>query len=208
VAPSGAAALIVEGTDAELVCEYSILGPVRAAADSEARFSDCFLDSGSDTAMVYSAVDGSGFGAPLTLEECTLIGCVRTRELTLASNSIFFARGDAGTNAIAAERLQQGCVRFCYVPPFSRVPRRHRCQPDPETLDPMMRPIFTSLRYGDAGYGQLSRRTHPAIREGASDESEMGAFHHLFQPQREANLRTHLDEYLRFGMEAEIFYAS
>jgi hypothetical protein len=71
-----------------------------------------------------------------------------------------------------------------------------------------VRPVFTSLRYGDAGYCQLSLLCSAAIRQGADDEAEMGAFHNLFQPQRESNLRARLDEYLRFGLEAGIFYAS
>ena len=33
----------------------------------------------------------------------------------------------------------------------------------------------------------------------------MGAFHELFEPQRETNLRIRLDEYLRFGLEAGVF---
>jgi hypothetical protein len=33
----------------------------------------------------------------------------------------------------------------------------------------------------------------------------MGVFCMLQQPQREGNLRTALDEYLRFGLEAGIF---
>jgi len=36
----------------------------------------------------------------------------------------------------------------------------------------------------------------------------MGAFHNLYQPRREENLRAALNEYLRFGLEAGIFYAS
>ena len=36
----------------------------------------------------------------------------------------------------------------------------------------------------------------------------MGAYHRLYAPQREANLRTRLDEYLRFGLEAGILYAT
>jgi hypothetical protein len=36
----------------------------------------------------------------------------------------------------------------------------------------------------------------------------MGVFHDLYQPQRESHLRTRLDEYLRFGLEAGILYAS
>ena len=34
----------------------------------------------------------------------------------------------------------------------------------------------------------------------------MGAYHLLFQPQREANLRIRLEEYLRFGLEAGVFF--
>jgi hypothetical protein len=34
----------------------------------------------------------------------------------------------------------------------------------------------------------------------------MGAFHDLFQPQRETNLKVRLEEYLRFGLEAGSFY--
>ena len=36
----------------------------------------------------------------------------------------------------------------------------------------------------------------------------MGAFHFLYQPQRESDLRTRLDEYLRVGLEAGIFHES
>jgi hypothetical protein len=55
---------------------------------------------------------------------------------------------------------------------------------------------------------QLNAACDESIRRGADDESEIGVFHDLFQPQRESDLRTRLDEFLRFGMEAGIFYAS
>ena len=44
------------------------------------------------------------------------------------------------------------------------------------------------------------------IRTGADNGSEMGAFNFLRQVQREANIRIVLDEYLRFGMEAGLFF--
>src|SRR5262250_876382 len=46
------------------------------------------------------------------------------------------------------------------------------------------------------------------ITQGGDDGAEMGAFHDLFWPQRESNIRARLDEFLRFGLEAGIFYAS
>ena len=71
-----------------------------------------------------------------------------------------------------------------------------------------MLPHFTSLRYGDPGYAQLRRATDASIREGADDGGEIGVMHPLHQPQRETNLRIRLDEYLRFGLHAGIFYVT
>ncbi|MGH2627488.1 MAG: hypothetical protein ACRDHY_12660, partial [Anaerolineales bacterium] len=67
---------------------------------------------------------------------------------------------------------------------------------------------FTAERYGRPGYAQLSTDSAAEIRRGADDESEMGAFHHLYQPQREANLCARLDEYTPAGMQAGIVLAS
>jgi hypothetical protein len=131
---------------------------------------------------------------------------------------------------VNARRRQEGCVRFCYVPRNlqdpaldSRVPRRYRCQPDlalekvgGDTVDPnvaktvlrRVKPRFTSDKYGDPAYAQLSLRCPKEISGGAEDGSEMGVFNHLKQPHREANLTVALDEYLRFGLEAGLFYVT
>jgi hypothetical protein len=68
-----------------------------------------------------------------------------------------------------------------------------------------VRPAFTSETYGDPGYAQLGRAVSAKISAGGDNGSEMGAFNHLFQPQRIADLRQSLDEYLRFGLEAGVF---
>ena len=87
-------------------------------------------------------------------------------------------------------------------------PRRYRCQPEPDADIERVRPIFSSLKYGQPEYCQLRPDCPDEIRRGADDESEMGALHDLYQAQREAHLRARLDEYLRFGLEAGIFYAT
>jgi hypothetical protein len=69
-----------------------------------------------------------------------------------------------------------------------------------------IQPRFTSLEYAQPGYGQLSQICPPEIRQGTEDGSEMGAFSHLKQSQREANLQSVLNEYLRLGLKAGIFY--
>ena len=67
-------------------------------------------------------------------------------------------------------------------------------------------PRFTSKIYADPGYCQLSRACAIQLYTGAEDGAEMGVFNFLKQPQREANLQISLEEYLRFGLEAGIFY--
>ena len=44
-----------------------------------------------------------------------------------------------------------------------------------------------------------------AVWQGADDESQIGAYHLLFETQGVGNLRTRIDEYLPFGLEAGIF---
>jgi hypothetical protein len=68
-------------------------------------------------------------------------------------------------------------------------------------------PRFTSLRFGDSAYGQLARDGAEEIARGAQDESEMGAFHDLFLPQRVAGLRARLAASTPAGMETGIIYA-
>jgi hypothetical protein len=118
------------------------------------------------------------------------------------------------------ERTQAGCIRFSALPSaVSTTPRRYQCQPDlalAGITDPVvaagtrarLTPLFTSTAYGDPGYAQLSSSCASEIRAGADNSSEMGAFYSLQQPQRDANLRTALLEYLRFGLQAGIFYVT
>ena len=69
-------------------------------------------------------------------------------------------------------------------------------------------PEFNSTRYGRAAYCQLAATCAVEITTGAEDESEMGAFHDLFQPQRATNLRTRLAEYTPAGINAGIIFAT
>ncbi|MFI5045302.1 MAG: hypothetical protein ACHQDC_10940, partial [Acidimicrobiales bacterium] len=127
------------------------------------------------------------------------------------SNSLILAESTGAADPwpapLWAERRQVGCIRFSYVPTPARTPPRFECVPR-DGVDPGAVPHHTSLRFGDPAYGQLRHTTHSAIRQGADDESEMGATHELYAPQREANLAIRLDEYLRFGLQAGWFHAT
>ncbi len=208
--------LIVESLNTRVEIDSCIMGALQVVDENtHVQITNSIVDATAEERAAYTAPnDELAPGGPLRIENSTIIGKLHTREIELASNTIFLARL-AGQDtwlklsaAILSDRLQEGCVRFSYLPPASRVPRRYHCQPATDADALRIRPQFTSLRYGDPGYCQLSQRCAVEIRQGADDEAEMGAFHNLYQPQRETNLRVRLDEYLRFGLEAGIFYAS
>ena len=203
--------LLVESPNTLVEIEQCIVGGLRAHDGARVWIANSIVDATAESDVAYAAIDGNAAGAPLEVQNSTIIGKVHTSMMTLASNTVFLAsleEFDSWVAPVRAQRLQQGCVRFSYLPPGSQVPRPYHCQPQHSDGGARVHPVFTSLRYGDAGYCQLGSRCALEIRQGADDEAEMGAFHDLFQPQREANLRARLDEYLRFGLEAGIFYAS
>lgn len=203
--------IVVELPNTSIELEKTITGGLRVIEDAKVVISNSIVDAGSETAIAYTGLSGEEPGGTLNVTNSTIIGRVYTAIMELASNSIFIAdsaESEGWTAPVIAQRLQQGCVRFSYIPPGSKLPRAYHCQPSGLVDADRVRPIFTSLNYGDAGYGQLSKHCAVEITGGADDEAEMGAFHDLYQPQREINLRNRLDEYLRFGLEAGIFYAS
>ena len=166
-------------------------------------------------------------GPPAHVERSTVFGSSRFFELELASESIF-------TGSVRVERTQAGCVRFCFLPRGSKTPRQYRCQPDLEiarlkaerreelgtSLPPAveaeievattrwLKPTFGATVYGRPDYAQLRTTAPVQIRTGAADGSEMGVFCRLKQPQREANLRLRLEEYLPIGLEPGLIYVT
>jgi hypothetical protein len=210
--------------------EHSIIGAIQVNRD-EVREDPCRIYI-SDSIIDATSVDAMAVGAPeklcafsiLDIRRCTVFGKVQTHAIALAENCIFMG-------VMQDCRRQQGCMRFCYVTPGSRTPKRYECQPDlveravqalaqEDSLPNAQRaallqqerarvePEFNSTRYGTPTYCQLSDHCAPEITRGADDQSEMGAFHDLYQPQRAANLRARLDEFTPAGMTAGIIYAS
>jgi hypothetical protein len=209
VVPSGTCVLVESSGSAggdngalEIDLERTICGGVELAAGVP--------ELSIQTSIVQAAAALAAPDAAVRIDACTIIGSTTVRSLN-ADNSIF-------TGPVAAARGQIGCVRFCFVPrdPATSTPRRYRCQPDlalRNVDDPALRgviearvvPVFTTAVYGQPGYAQLGARCPVEIRTGAENGAEMGAFMFLAQPQRRANLRAALDEYLRLGLEAGVF---
>jgi hypothetical protein len=236
-AREGEPSLELYNVRAKVRIEHSILGSIQIHEDEvkddpiPVRIADSILDA---TSPEREAIGAPGFAvahAVLTIKRCTVFGIVDVHAVELAENCIF-------NDCLNVARRQLGCMRFCYVPFGCRTPRRYHCQPDlvtqaieeklrveaaaksepapPQTeLDAAkarerlrVKPQFNSKRYGTPTYCQLADTCAEEIKRGADDESEMGAFHDLFQPQREANLLARLEEFTPAGMDVGIIYAT
>ena len=225
-------------TDACVIIEHSIIGSIQVNQDEvrtdpvQIHISDSILDATSKEREAVGAPGCPVAHAVLKIIRCTIFGQVQTHAIELAENSIFMG-------LIKVARRQVGCMRFCYVTPGSRTPRRYNCQPDlvkkqvdirfeeerntKEEKDRMteeerdrlieteplrVKPGFNSSRYGTPTYCQLADHCAEEIKRGADDQSEMGVFHDLYQPQKTANLEARLEEYTPAGMDAGIIFTS
>jgi hypothetical protein len=228
--------LVVDRANVRLSVEHSIIGSVMINLDEvklepvPVRITDSILDAtGVDCrrpeCVAISDGELSYAHAVLTIQRSTVIGRVLVHAVELGENTIFYS-------PLRVARSQYGCLRFSYVTtPGSRTPRRVSCQPDlvQQTLTEAadwsalpagdraarqtgeaqrVRPLFNSVRYGTNTYCQLALTCAPEITGGADDESEMGVYHDLYQPQRAANLRARLAEYSPAGMEAGLIFIS
>jgi hypothetical protein len=201
--------LLAAAPGSQVQMDHSITGGWRVDSTITADIADSILDATSPCGTAFSALNDYGPGGPLRIQNSTVVGKVHVTLMDLASNVIFWSRRaafDAWPAPLLCDRRQSGCVRFSYVPFDSRTPRRYQCQPTSDSDAARVAPQFASLRYGEPGYTQLDAQGPAEIFNGADNASEMGAFHELSEPQRITNLRVRLDEYLRFGLEAGIFF--
>jgi hypothetical protein len=209
--------LTLRNVQARVVIDHSIVGSIQV--DEDADDAEPVRIAVADSIVDATAADREAIGAPgnrpahaiLRVERSTVIGTVTVHAIDLAENSIFDGH-------VLVARKQIGCLRFCYVTPDSRTPRRYRCQPETAVgtltgearagVEGRVKPRFLSARYGSPDYCQLAGGCPDEIARGADDESEMGAYHELYQPQRTTNLRTRLTEYVPAGVDVDIIFAS
>lgn len=205
----------------KITLDHCIVGPIQLrSANIELFAQDCILDSSSGFALETHATTHAA-GPIVTLQRVTVFGEVQAHILKLAEDVIF-------TRRVYVREENVGLVSFCYVPLRSQTPYRDHCQHGPPlqlvngvlsepglaeyegrvSQRERIYPVFSTTRYGDPGYAQLSMDCPPEILRGATDGSEMGAFHDLFQAQRQDNLLQILDEYLPFDLSVGISYCS
>jgi hypothetical protein len=211
--------VLIDNSGLALTIAQSIVGPLYLNGESTASLTDTILDAGGPTNVaIVASIDASAnvpaASGALTMNGCTVIGKVYASLLSLVSDCIFVAElteADVSSTPplwngpLWSARHQQGCVRFSYVPSGAILPRHFECV---EQAPGSPAPMFYSLQYGDPAYAKLLPTTDSTIRQGADDGGEMGAYHSVLAPLREANLLTRLAEYVPVGMQFGIFYES
>lgn len=167
-------------------------------------------DSGLVLTVSDSILDGAGANLQRAvqarsarMQHVTVLGSVQVDVLSATSDSLF-------CGPVVAPGSKPGGVSSCYLQKdgldlgrsvdLTKLSDFH-CLTSPP-------PWFTSSQYGTPGYGQLHALCAPEIRRGASDEGELGALHNLYAAQREDNLLSCRDDYVRFGMTLNLFYAT
>jgi hypothetical protein len=209
-----------------LIVRSSLCSTLRVDPKVTVSLSDSSVDAGDLAAIAICAADGVSPCGRTDLSACTVIGSITARETNLIENSLL-------CGPASFERTQAGCVRYSYVPPGSRTPRRFRCQPDlaidaattaaarsgppmsaialqalSDEVSSRLVPMFVSRVPGAAGYLQLADSGAAELAGGAESGDEMGIFHGLYNRRRESNLNFRLSEYLRIGLEAGVIHAS
>ena len=183
----GPVALSVESTVSKMVIDSCVLGPVDVAPTG-------LVERLTITNSIVHSIDAPttpvALRAPngvLNIRGCTVLGQLVTREIE-ASELLC-------TGRITVANLQAGCIRFSAFPNGSQVPRAYRTTTvsQPEAL-------FTSLRFGDPGYAQLSDVAPPSIARGGENGTEIGAFTGLLTPIKLDSLQAKVDEFLPFGL--------
>ncbi|CAL9649602.1 hypothetical protein SUDANB105_06585 [Streptomyces sp. enrichment culture] len=203
LAPDAPALEIDDGPD-RVDVRHSVLGAITVTGrDTPCRITlhDTVLDATHREATALSAPHGGPADVLLTARRTTVIGAVRARAVDVLENSLL--DGD-----VRITRDDQGSVRYCWVPDGSRTPPRFRCEPEHSGDPDRVRLRFAGTRYGLPDYVRLADGCAEEIRRGADDGGEPGALHHLFQPQREDNLRTRLAEYTPAGCDTGIFFVT
>ncbi len=211
--------LIIQKNSAGTLIERCILGRILIAQDGlddphPLVLRNSILDAGHQN---HWAISGSHHladsnsncpaWAALVMRSCTTIGRIKIHQVQLIADSLLNGR-------LQVSRRQLGCIRFSALPPDSDTPPRYRCQPDlaaaagktlPGPEWQKLQPAFGSSKPGHPGYRALRNTVSSAIRNGAEDGGEMGVFHDLDLPFRDAELIQRLQEIVPAGLDIRLF---
>jgi hypothetical protein len=185
-----------------------ISGPVALPSTCSARICASIVDAGSPFCPAVAGTDLATPGPTLHVEDSTVIGRVWAQAIRLASNTIFWAKlgkHDPWQAPVWAQRVQGGCVRFCWLPADSITPKQYECLPPNANSQSALEPKFITLRFGKPGYCLLSGDVPMAIWKGADNGSQMGVYYQIQETEAVTNIQIRAAEYLPANLECGVF---
>lgn len=131
----------------------------------------------------------------VVMQQCTVFGLTIAAALVDTSDTFF-----GGPVELLSETA---AMSFCALPQTSsRMHLQHCFLYDHEHAPGEW---FYSARFGEPGYAHLSHLAPTALQAGAADGSEIGAYHELGERAAWHRIENVLDEYLPFGLAADVF---
>jgi hypothetical protein len=181
----GPVTLVVDGDIDDLLIEASITGPISVlpnGAVKRLRIRDSVVQSIDPGAAAITMESGE-----VQADGVTVLGAIQLERLQASEMLV------AGHAEVAD--TQHGCFRFGAALEGSRLPHAY------ESVGLTgLSSLFTSRRFGDPGFAQLSEAAPAAVRQGGEFGTEMGAFHFLNSPIKLAGLAAKVDEFMPFGL--------
>jgi len=131
----------------------------------------------------------------VSFEHVTLLGGAYAHRVDVSESIL----GDV----VWVENPQLGCVRFSAWSAGSILPRKY------ESLQITPRSeLFTSRMFAQPGYAQLRSGVDEALRSGAQDSAEMGAFHAEMAAIKERGLLIKFQEFMPVGLVPVIVHVT
>ncbi|MCI0774513.1 MAG: hypothetical protein J4N97_02155 [Chloroflexi bacterium] len=177
--------LLIDCRVKELVILNSIMGPILT---TDRGYVEKLSICDSIVQSLDPAVPAISLGqGELKLDRDTVFGDVQAHRLR-ASEALIEGK-------VNVSDVQSGCFRFSAASADSVLPHPYRSV---ELTGE--RHIFTSRRFGDPGYGQLSDSAPESLKRGAENTSEIGVFSNLINPIKLDGLTAKAREFMPFGL--------
>lgn len=174
----------VPGGATELAVRWCVTAAIVTTGPVDLQVADTVIDTLGVAGGALSAAEGT-----CQLDRVTILGDTAVRQLD-ASEVLF----DGDVEVLDRFR---GCVRYSRVPVGATLPRKHRVVEG-------VKVAFVSVDRDHPAHARLSDLTDQAVRRGAEDGSEMGAFHDRRFAQQGEALATRLAEFTPVGLDTGI----